>query len=365
MNRKEKKPIIIGFSAQLTGRQAELGVQERNGVQLAIEKINASGGINGRKISLIIHDDLGIPEEAEAGDDELIKSGAIAIIGHATSAQTVAGLKAANAQNVVMIGPTVSSPKLSCIDDCFFRVYPSFKDSSEAFAKYAYENDKITRMAIIYDEDNFVYSKTYSTVFSDKFFSLGGKITDEVGFSSKGNPDFSLILSNLEKLKPQGLLIVASDTDTAFIAQRVRIMGWKVSMFASDWAQTETLIDNGGQAVEGMKIEQSYALDNKSQAFIDFKSNYKERFGSEPSFGAAFSYEAVLVLEDALKKTNGSKYGLKQALLRTNSFSGLMDTFSFDGFGDVKRPWYLSTIYKGKFVIVDRITGVDSEENKQ
>ena len=67
---------------------------------MAVEKINASGGIAGRKISLVIHDDLGIPKEAESGDDKLIKEGAIAIIGHATSAQTLAGLKVTNPANV-------------------------------------------------------------------------------------------------------------------------------------------------------------------------------------------------------------------------------------------------------------------------
>jgi branched-chain amino acid transport system substrate-binding protein len=120
IERKKNEPIIIGFSAQLTGGQAELGVQERNGVQLAVEKINESGGIAGREISLIIHDDLGIPKEAESGDGELIKQGVIAIIGHATSAQTLAGLKVTNPANVIMIAPTVSTPELSGLDDYFF-----------------------------------------------------------------------------------------------------------------------------------------------------------------------------------------------------------------------------------------------------
>ena len=205
-------------------RQAELGVQERNGVQLAVEKINASGGIAGRKISLIIHDDLGIPKEAESGDGELIKEGVIAIIGHATSAQTLAGLKVTNPANVIMIGPTVSTPELSGLDDYFFRVHPSFKNSAQAFAKYIYERSGITRMAIIYDKDNLAYSKTYSTIFTDEFQSLGGNITDEVSFSSVTQPDFSPLLSKLRESKAEGLLIVASDIDTALIAQRARLM---------------------------------------------------------------------------------------------------------------------------------------------
>jgi len=356
IERKKNEPIIIGFSAQLTGGQAELGVQERNGVQLAVEKINASGGIAGRKISLIIHDDLGIPKEAESGDDELIKEGVIAIIGHATSAQTLAGLKVTNPANVIMIGTTVSTPELSGLDDYFFRVHPSLESRVQAFAKYIYEHNGITNMAIIYDKDNLVYSKDYSTIFNDKFQSLGGNITDEVSFSSVDQLSFYPLLSKLRDSKAEGLLIVASDIDTALIAQRTRLMNWQIPMFASGWAQTETLISNGGQEVEGMEIEQAYALTNQLSTFIDFQSCYKARFGNDPSFGAAYSYEATLVLSEALKKTNGNKEGLKQALLETTNFNGIMGTFSFDKFGDVERPWHLSTIHNGKFILVDKLT---------
>ena len=355
MERKKNKPIIIGFSAQLTGGQAELGVQERNGVQLAVEKINESGGIAGRKISLIIHDDRGVPKEAESGDSELIKEGAIAIVGHATTAQTLAGLKVTNPANVIMISPTVSTPELSGLDDYFFRVQASFESSAQTFAKYIYEHNGITRMAIIYDKDNLAYSKTYSTTFVDEFQSLGGNITDEVSFSSVDQPDFSPLLSKLRDSKAEGLLIVASDKDTALIAQRVRLINLQIPMFAVAWAQTEKLISNGGQEVEGMEIEQAYDLANQSSAFVDFESSYKARFGNDPSFGAAYSYEATLVLAEALKKTNGNKEGLKQALLEIHNFNGLINTFSFDEFGDVERPGYLCTIRKGKFIIVDKL----------
>lgn len=360
MENNKKDPILIGFSAQLTGKQAELGVQERNGVQLAIEEINDAGGIIGRKISLIIHDDLGIPKEAKLGDLELIKKGVVAVVGHATTAQTLAGLEATDSASTVMISPTVSTPELSGLDDYFFRVYPSFKSSSENFAKYVYKSNSISNIAIIYDIDNMEYSNTYSTTFANKFESLGGNITNELSFSSESQPDFSHLLSKLREPKVEGLLIVASDIDTALIAQKTRLMGWEVPMFTSAWAQTETLINNGGRAVEGMKIEQAYNFTSKTEAFLGFKSRYRARFGNDPSFGSAYSYEATLVLAEALKKTRGSKDGLKEALLKTQNFNGLMDNFSLDSFGDVERPWYLSTISDGKFIMVGRLTSSDS-----
>ncbi|AQR95460.1 ABC transporter substrate-binding protein [Clostridium saccharoperbutylacetonicum] len=359
-NKKKNEIINIGFSAQLTGRQAELGVQERNGSQLAIEKANNDGGINGHMLSLIVHDDLGISQEAQNADKELIREGVVAIIGHATTAQTLAGIAEANKAKVIMMGPTVSTPKLSGIDDYFFRIHPSFEKSSQNFAKYIFEIKGIKHIAVIFDKDNLAYSQTYSDIFSDKFKALGGEVTNLLDFSSVAQPDFSKFISELQKSKAEGVLIVASDMDTALIAQRARLMNWSNPMFSSPWAQTKTLIDKGGRAVEGMIIEQAYDLENDSENFVEFKSKYRARFGNDPSFGAAYSYESTMVLIEAIKKSYGTNVSLKDALLEIHDFKGLTDNLSFDKFGDVQRNSYLSSIKNGKFIRIAKLNTVES-----
>lgn len=97
----------IGFVAQLTGAQAELGVQERNGVRLAVEEITATGSIGGRPVELVVPDDLGMAEGAREADGELIEVGAVAVMGHAASGQAMAGLPVTNPARVVMLSPTV------------------------------------------------------------------------------------------------------------------------------------------------------------------------------------------------------------------------------------------------------------------
>lgn len=340
----------------MTGKQAELGVQERNGVQLAVEKINSSGGIAGRKIKLIVRDDFGTPEKAKMADRELINEGVVAIIGHTTSEQTLAGLKVTNPANVVMIGPTVSTPELSDLDDYFFRVYPSFTDGFEVFSRYIYQKMHITKLAIIYDVDNCAYSKKYGKILADKFQVLGGDISGEVEFSSAAEPDFYPLLMKLRGNKADGLLVIASDIDTAFIAQRARLMEWNIPLFTSSWAATDKLVKNGGKAVEEVKFEQAYALGSQALKFNDFKLRYQARFGSVPSYGATLAYDAAMVLAEALKKTEGKAKGLKQALIETSDFEGVMGTFAFNKFGDVRRPFYLSTIRNGKFINIDRLS---------
>lgn len=355
----KQEPIRIGFVADLTGNQAELGVQERNGVQLAVEKINATGGVVGRQIELIIRDDLGTPDGAKNADRELIDMGVAAIIGHATSAQTVAGLQVTNPAHVLLLSPTTSTPDLSGKFEYFFRVYPTFSDSAKGFARHIYQNRKLTKLAILYDTDNAAYANKYQTIFADKYRSVGGFLVGEIGFSSAAKTDFNSILSQLRASNAEGLLIITSDVDAAMIVQRTRLMGWQVPLFASAWAQTATLIYNGGQTVEGMEIEQAYALNSQSPDFLDFKKLYQNRFGQLPSFGATFGYEAAMVLSTALQKTGGKSLELRQAMLEIKDFKGLIDNFSFNEYGDVVRPFYLSVIRDNKFIILAPLASTD------
>lgn len=105
-----RSPIRVGFAGELTGRQADLGVHGRNGAQLAVEAINAAGGVAGRPIELLVRDDRGTSEGAQAADRELISEGVVAIIGHMTSAQTVAGRLVTELAKMVLFSPAASTP---------------------------------------------------------------------------------------------------------------------------------------------------------------------------------------------------------------------------------------------------------------
>lgn len=346
----EKASIKVGFVAQLTGVQAELGVQERNGVQMAVEEINAAGGVDGRPIELVVRDDLGKPEGAQTANRELINVGVVAIIGHATSGQTMAGLAVTNPAKVVMLSPTATTPKLSGLDDFFFRTLHNLTGRARALAQHICQVRKITRVAIIFDADNADYTKAYQEAFADRYQSLGGMMTADTGFSSRAQPDFTPMVAQLRASNPDGLLIIAADIDTALIAQRTRLMGWTIPLFTSSWAQTETLVNNGGQAVEGLELEIAIAVGDQAPDYLNFKTQYQARFGQSPSFGAVLGYEAARVMATALQKTGGEAEGLRQALLSIKNFKGLADTFSFDRYGDVVRPFYMGVIHNGKYV---------------
>lgn len=347
----KSQTIKIGFVAQLTGAQSELGIQERNAVQMAVEEINDQGGIEGRKILLIIKDDVGTEEGAKEAVNQLILEDVVAIIGHATSSQTVYGLEIANKAKKLLISPTASTYDLGGKDDFLLRVVASNKERAEAFAKHISQEKRIEELSVVLDIDNPYYVDPYWEAFKS-IYEKEGKVKKVFTFSSKNQPDFNIIAEMIKNQNSTGVLVIANDYDTAMLAQSLENIDKDFFIFASAWAQTQTLINHGGQAVEGIEVEVVYPQDGDTPNYIAFKDKYIKKFGAEPSFGAVLGYESMTVLRDALKKTGGKEKNLKQAILEIQKFEGLIDYFEMDIYGDVKRPFYFSKIEDGRFITI-------------
>lgn len=351
--------IRIGFSGELTGRHADLGVQGRNGVQLAVEDINEAGGVAGRTIELLVRDDKGIPEGARAADGELCNAGVVAIIGHMTSGQSIAALPVMEEERVVLLSPTTSTSELSGLDDYFLRINPVNSLEAHNLARHIYYERGLTSLAVIYDTDNIAYTGSFVDAFAEVYNGEGGQIIHRALFSSASEPDFRPMVQEMLTAGPEALLMVSSALDTALISQQTRLAGWQVPLFASGWSQTGVLLQNGGQAIEGMESIMNYDPNNPSPSFLDFQERYQERFGKEPTFAATQSYEAMLILAAALEKTGGSREGLRETLLQTRNFEGLTGRISLDKYGDVLRTQFLLTVRDGQFVTLTNVEPVE------
>ena len=164
------KTIKIGFVGSLTGRVSDLGIAGRNGVMLAVNEANKKGGINGKKIILIIKDDKNDEETALRVDQELISEKVVAIIGHMTSSMAIKTVPLMNEKKMLMISPTVSTNELTGIDDYFIRgLETSIRADAEKHAEYIINNTDLRKIACIYDESNKAYSKGLYNSFRSKF----------------------------------------------------------------------------------------------------------------------------------------------------------------------------------------------------
>lgn len=352
----EMEPIKIGFVGQLTGSYSDIGVQGRNGVQLAVENLNESGGINGRKLELIVEDDKNSVKGALEADAQLIESGVVSIIGHMTSSQTVGVESYIRNHQVPLISPTSSSPLLSGKKDYIFRLNPSSDKSAAVMGSYAYSHLKKKRVALLYDIKNQAYSLPYALSFIKSFKAQGGSVPLQFNFSSDEGVNWREIVEFIGEYDVSAVTVVASAADTAAFAKTKQEFGkaWKV--YASGWAHTQRLLEIGGAAVDGMVFIESFNPKSSRPAFEGFKSSYVEQFGYQPQFAAAQGYESVLFLSEGLRRKSDYNGNLIEALQSIRSIDGLMGTLRFDENGDVKRPYFVIKINDGVFELIGSIT---------
>ena len=345
---ENKKPIKIGFVGGLTGRLSDLGTSGRNGAILAVEEINEAGGINGRPVELITRDDRQDPKVAVKVDRELIDEGVAAIIGHMTSAMSVAALPLINKGKILMISPTTSTDKLAGIDDYFIRIMPPNKSETDHLARHAFKSMDLRKIAAVYDLSNLAYTEGFFNNFRFEFEKMGGEIIRSETFTSGPDVGFKDQAGRLLEPDPEGLLIVAGALDTAIICQHIRMTGSKTPIFSSGWAMTCDFIEYGGPTAEGVIFSQLLNMESQHKGYLNFKERFNKRFGHDPNFAAVHAYEAGHLLFEGLKK-NESPEKLKATILRQGTFHGVQGDFKIDKYGDPQRKRFLITVKDGQF----------------
>lgn len=348
-------PIRIGFAAQLTGKQADPGIHLRNGVELAVEEINAAGGINDRKIELLVEDDLGTPQGAKDAETKIIDQGVVAVIGHFTSDQTLAGYEVAEKRGVLLFSATASTSVMTGLNDLFYRTVASTDAMGSGFATYIYRDKKINSIAVIFDEDNKSYSEPLANAFTATFTKLGGNITYTEKFSSSRSPDYSQSVTMMKDSAAKAVFIIASPNDTALITQTIALQNWAPELFTSSWAQGELLYQTGGKTIEGMETIVGFDVNDATPELDKFKEDYLKRYGVTPGFTAMEGYETMQLLARGLEKTGGSAINLGNALIGIQDYMGLTGPVMLDAYGDALRVLSIQKIIDGKFVTIKKL----------
>lgn len=350
-----KAPIWVGFVAELTGKRGQLGVDARDGAQLAVDMINEQGGIAGRSVQLLVRDDKGDPEIARQMDAALVEQGVVAIIGHTTSGQAAAVFEQINAAEVVLLSPGASSEQFSGQADYFFRALPTTDLMGGALAWHIYYNCNARDLVCVYDENNRSYGEFFWQAVQAKFEALGGKAGHLFTFT----PDetaLDALMMQVQAVEPEGVVFIASPVDTALMVQYGHQQGLNARLFSSPWAQSDALLEKGGQAVEGLEMIAGYTPQTPYPPSQRFAEQFEARYGRQPTLLASNGYEAVLVLAYALKQTRGQRQGLPEALVRVKDLEGAYSPISLDEYGDARRDVYIARVKDRAFEIVDVIS---------
>jgi len=350
----DREPIKVGFVGGLTGRHSDLGVSGRNGARIAVDEINAKGGVRGRNIQLIIKDDRQDPDTARKAVQELIGENAVAIIGHMTSSMSKETLPIANKEGIVMISPSSSSSFFEGKDDNFIMLYPSTRIGATLMSRFISENFGLKRMAVIYDLSNKAYTVSWYDDFRSFFEKDKGKIVFSRTFTSGKIDSFFPVVRDLIRSRAEGVLIIANALDTALICQQIRKIDKKIFIFTSEWAFTADVLRQGGGAMEGVIFIDKVDLESRYPRYTEFVRVYKDRYEKLPDFAAIKAYDAVTVLVQAFRTTTDRK-GIKGAILNRHIFEGLQGNFAIDQYGDAEIDHFIVIVDNNRFLVLEKL----------
>ena len=346
-NSKDENSVVIGHYGSMTGSEATYGQSTDNGIRLAIEEINASGGINGKPVKLITYDDKGDAREAGLAVTRLVDSDRVtAVLGEVASSLSLAGAPVCQTAGVPMVSPSSTNPDVTAVGDKIFRV--CFIDPFQGLvcAKFARDNLKLDKAAVLFDQ-----SQAYSTGLKDEFIkafeSLGGTISEQQAYN-KGDQDFTPQLNKIRGSNPDVIFVPGYYTDVGNIALQARKLGIKVPLLGGDGWDSSKLTEIGGKAIEGCYYSNHYSQQDPSPRVQEFIKKYQEKYGAKPDGLAALGYDAAMLLFDAMKRSpslNGTD--LAAALASTTDFDGVTGMITINGRRDAVKPAVMLEIKNG------------------
>ncbi len=344
----QREPIPVGGLFGLSGRHYDLGVSGRNGAILAVEELNAAGGIGGRRVELLVRDDAQDPETTRRAVRELSDRGVVAIVGPMTSAMAEAVVPLANELRVLLVSPTVSAARFRGIDDWLVMLFPSTSQSAAVLARRIQGPDGFRRLVVIHDLSNRAFSESWLEAMRS-LLAPGGATVEDVPFTSGQGPAHGAVAEQALAHGPDGVLVVANALDAASICQQLRKRSATVRLYGTDWGFTQDVVTQGGQPVEGAVFTSKIDVEGGAPGVVRFRDAYRSRFSRPPDFAAAFPYEAVQLLADGLRR-DATREGLRQAVLRVGEFPGLQGAVRVDARGDVDRTQHLMTVRDRRIV---------------
>ncbi len=326
--------IKVGVLAPLTGNISAYGQDQVNAVNMAVEEINAAGGILGRKLTVQVEDDERKPELAASMTQKLINDGVDVIIGGMSSSSTMAGGPIANTAKVLMISPWSTNPKASFGDDWVFRACFSDEFQGKIQANYMINELKCKKPAQLLDvgDDG---SKGQGEVVQKTVAAAGIPMIAVENYAG-GDRDFKAQLTKIKALNPDCLDTPNYYGETALIRIQMKELGFSVPMIGGDGNDSGEFFTIAGEAANGFMMTTHYAPDDPRPVVQDFRAKFKLKFGMIPRSTAALSYDAVMLYKIAVEKAGSwDKQKIRDAMAGLKNITTLVTapSFSMDATG--------------------------------
>ncbi len=346
-------PIVFGLVDEVTGPQAEAGLLTAQGVKLAIEEINAAGGIMGRPVELRIEDNQSANPTTVLAYSKLIESGVVAVIGPLRSTQVQAASPTiAKGKVPAMIGG--SDPSLTRVNNPWiFRVRPNDLYSSRVMAEFGVKELKKKKWAIIHSTDTFGSGGKNALVEALKTL---GVVPVMIGGYTSNSQDFTPLAL---QIKSSGAEIIGSymtnSPDVGIFARQLRQMGVKADWIGSTSVVTETAMKLAGESLWGVYSVADFATVANEES-RSYTKRYRAKYGADPDLYSAWAYGGVYLLKHAIEKAKSTEAeAIRKALLSIRGLKGVEGTYNFDPNGDGVHGYNVVRNEKGKIAFIKHI----------
>lgn len=325
--------IIVGEFASLTGSEATFGINSSNGIELAKEEINNSGGLlGGRKIKIVMEDTQSKPGQPSSAVKKLIANDkSIAILGEIASSRSLEAAPICQQAKIPMISPGATNPRVTEAGDYIFRVCFIDPFQGTVMAKFALDTLHAKKVAILTDVRN-DYSVGLTKYFKEYYESHGGKVVSERSFSGSGTDrDFRAQLTSIKAAQPEAIFVPGYYTEAGLIAKQARSLGIKVPLMGGDGWDSPKLSEIGGSAIDGCYFSTHFSPQDKNPKVQDFVKKYNDKFKAMPDGMAPLGYDAMMVLAHAINtagSTDGDK--IRDALTKVKDFDGVTGKITID-----------------------------------
>ena len=327
------EPIKIGVAEALSGGAAQYGISIRNGFQMAADEINATGGVNGSKIELVIEDEQGKKEEAINAFKKLIfQDKALMLFGPTLSNSAQAADPIAQASKIVVFGTSNTADGITSIGDHVFRNSVTEADVLPVTLRTAAKVAKIQKVAVLYGNDD-VFTKSGYDNFKKALDDQKMPVTTTETFA-KGDVDFKAQLTKIKGTNPDAIVLSALIAEGAPIMVQARQLGLNVPFIGGNGMNSVKVFDLAKGASDGLWVGSPWSIENRTPANNSFIIAYTKRYSSPPDQFAAQAYDAMHIATEALRKVKLSGDLAKdreavQAALPAVKWTGATGAFAF------------------------------------
>ena len=329
--------VKIGHVAPLTGPIAHLGKDNENGARLAIEEINKSGlTIDGKKVvlTLVPEDDAEDPKTATQVAQKLVDAKVAGVVGHLNSGTSIPASKIYSDAGITQISPSATNPDYTKQGfKTTYRLVATDAQQGPALANYVVGTLKAKTVAII--DDSTQYGKGLADEFEKTIKAAGVKVVTREASNNKAT-DFKAILTKIKGSKPDVIMYGGMDATGGPLTKQAAELGIKAKVVGGDGMCTEKLAELAGDAVVNVTCSEAGMALSKMAQGADFQKRYKERFNSDVQIYAPFTYDAVYVLVDAMKRANSTDPAKILVVMPDTKMTGLVGNIAFDNQGDMK-----------------------------